>query len=1045
MDEVFVEDAGETVGEFSVDGKKKKMIRVILFLLILVIIAGVIVALIFILKKDDDDDDKDRTKTLMTDNQFIKPKNTIKQYELIELDKSKYKFILVHDPHTFTAGIEIRTNSGFNTEFADGFAHYAEHIFFEGNEKVTELDLFNLVIQFDEFINAYTWEEETVFQYFNSDYKFTTLLDYISSIIQKQKFNHTFLRTEIGVVTSEFDGYNDTFENAHEIYRENANPDHSFSQTNTGKTGNKESLGIYEDKKLEEMLRNYYRIIFNPENCVFVLYSSKSFEDMRLLAQKYFDFVLEEPTQEYIELYNNKTEALDNPLFLENSLGKIAFSNFNRDTPVLLFLFTISQKSGKVDASEILNYLFNKKEDNSLLQYLYNKNYISNFQNGIFSYIYNNHIYAFIFDLTKDGYENIDKIIEAFFATVNTLKDNQNIQDLLNNIESIKNASFINREEASTVFPDDIDNLLRNYAMFGPKNLLGNPINLTYDENRVKEILNELTPDKSFIYIDSKDKLNSKYLTSDEILFTRNYKTPYKINRISDVLLTQLNNIKTVDDYTFNLRTKNEKYTKLNELTQKPCYENKEPYKCEYNEYDQSKDESYEPYVVRNENNIVSLMKIDRSYGIPFVKGYIELIFDENEFKEFFSNTSNQISGNLLLDSFNYIFLFSDLYEGGSSISISIDEFKEDPSNKVSITFSTYNDLLEDVINYIMDFFDTPIDESTFNSMKEYLYYYNSNENGTSIDNLMYDSYDLFIRLITADTIEKAIINKENIMLSSYSDFNETFFKITKMITSIKYLTHGDISYEQSSQTTTKLSNLINKELEVNLKLSAEKKIDIPENISIIFSYKIQNEDQRQGAVLVRYEFNESLYSYMYLYSKCTYSFFFDYIRAKRGAGYHVHIMPVYIKGKYYLQIFAMGKIYSPEKMDRFINEAIIESFSFKKCLVKDVINHIKRKDSEPPFYAEEKFQNLVKSMNPEKLMNSKLKKEELNFDSIVKVVKGVLIDKPKRISILLHRGDISDDDLKNQKAELDDTYFLNTKIRNEVTEDIKYLEKFLE
>lgn len=1043
MDEVFVEDAGETVGEFSVDGKKKKMIRIILFLLILVIIAGVIIALIFILKKDDDDD-KDRTKTLMTDNQFIKPKNTIKKYELIELDKSKYKFILVHDPHTLTAGIEIKTNSGFNTEFADGFAHYAEHTFFEGNEKVTELDIFNLMLQFNEFVNAYTSEEETVFQYFGSDYTFTTLLDYISNIIQKQKFNHTYLKTEIGVVTSEFDGSNNTIMNAYEILREIANPDHSFSQTNTGKCGNKESLGIYEAEKLEEMLRNYFRIIFNPENCVFVLYSSKSLKDMRLLAQKYFDFVLEKPTQEYIELYNNKTEALDNPLFLENSLGKIAFSDLNRDTPELLILFTISQKSGKVEASEILNYLFNKKEDNSLLQYLYNKNYISNFYNEIFAYIYNYHIYYFTFDLTKDGYENIDKIIEAFFAMLNTLKDNQNIQDLLNNIESIKNASFINKEEASTAFPNDINNLIRNYAMFGPKNLLGNPINLTYDENRVKEILNELTPDKSFIYIDSKDKLNSKYLTSNEILFTRNYKTPYKINRISDDLLTSLSIIKTVDDYTFNLRTKNEKYTKLNELTQKPCYENKKPYKCEYNEYDPSKDQSYEPYVVKNENNILSLMKIDRSYGIPFVKGYIELIFDENEFKEFFSNTSNQISGSLLLNSFNYIFLFSDLYEGGSLISISYDEFKENPSNKISITFSTYNDLLEDVINYIMDFFDTPIDESTFNSMKEFLYFYNSNENGTSINNLLYDSYDLFIRFITADTIEKAIIDKENIMLSLYSDFNETFFKITKMITSIKYLTHGDISYEQSYQTTTKLSNLINKELEVKLKLATEKKIDIPENTSIIFSYKIQNEDQRQGSVLVRYEFDESLYSYMYLYSKCTRAFFFDYIRTKRGAGYQVQISTIYIKGKYYLQIFAIGKIYSPEKMDRFINEAIIESFSFKKCLVKDVINHLNRKNNQPPIYAEEKFKNLVKSMNPEKLMNSKLKEEELNFDYIVKVVKRVLIDKPKRISILLHRGDIPDDDLKNQKAELDETYFLNTNIKNEVTEDIKYLEKYL-
>ena len=69
------------------------------------------------------------------------------------------------------------------------------------------------------------------------------------------------------------------------------------------------------------MLRNYYRILFKPENCVFVLHSSKSLKEMRLYAQKYFDFKLEEPTQEYKNLYKDKEKALDNPIFLENSLG----------------------------------------------------------------------------------------------------------------------------------------------------------------------------------------------------------------------------------------------------------------------------------------------------------------------------------------------------------------------------------------------------------------------------------------------------------------------------------------------------------------------------------------------------------------------------------------------------------------------------------------------------------------------------------------------------------------------------------------------------
>ena len=161
-------------------------------MIILIIIAGGVVALVLLLKKDkgdNEDIESDRTKVLVTDNQFIKPKNTIRKYELIELEKSKYKFILIEDPKSFNGGVEIRANLGFDTEFEDGFAHFAEHIFFGGNEKVTEFDLFNLVIPFDEIIDAYTAEEETVFLGFGSIYTFSTLLESISSVIQNQKLN----------------------------------------------------------------------------------------------------------------------------------------------------------------------------------------------------------------------------------------------------------------------------------------------------------------------------------------------------------------------------------------------------------------------------------------------------------------------------------------------------------------------------------------------------------------------------------------------------------------------------------------------------------------------------------------------------------------------------------------------------------------------------------------------------------------------------------------------------------------------------------------
>jgi len=437
-DECLIREIGETAEpELQNEAIKKRQKRIKLFSVILLIAISTTVAILLFQKKMDNkkefggkETSKEKFNILFSDSQISKPLHTNKKYEVIKLKDNDYTFILVHDPKALNGGLEIRTKFGFHTEVIDGFAHYAEHIFFGGTERVSELDIFSICGQFNEFLNAYTWNEETVFQYFSSNYSYDILLDYISDIIQRPKLNQTYLETEINVVTSEFDNFNRT-ENAYlDILSMNSNPEHGFSKTTTGHIGNKQTLGNYPIEVLSNYLKNYFKTIFKPENCLFLLFTSKSIEEMRELAHKYFSFKLEEPNKEFIDIFNKNVQSLDNEVFLDGQLGKIAIFNNSRQTPILVINFPILQKV-YVESLEILNFLFNENKENSLLKFLYDKKYISNKRFYTDGYFKKYQIVTFSFHLTKEGCGNIDNIIKAFFAAINIIKeDDKKLENL---------------------------------------------------------------------------------------------------------------------------------------------------------------------------------------------------------------------------------------------------------------------------------------------------------------------------------------------------------------------------------------------------------------------------------------------------------------------------------------------------------------------------------------------------------------------------------------------------------------------------------------
>ena len=67
-----------------------------------------------------------------------------------------------------------------------------------------------------------------------------------------------------------------------------------------------------------------------------------------------------------------------------------------------------------------------------------------------------------------------------------------------------------------------------------------------------------------------------------------------------------------------------------------------------------------------------------------------------------------------------------------------------------------------------------------------------------------------------------------------------------------------------------------------------------------------------------------------------------------------------------------------------------------------------------------------------------------MNIKKIVKNVKKIFTDNFKRIAILYHRGDITEGELEEQKQQLDENYFFDSTIKNEVTDKIDYLKDYL-
>ena len=1030
------------------DNKKKKKKIILITIIILIIIFISLLLYKFIPKKNqikiNENNSPINFKIEYINEKIKKPSKTNNKYEIIKLNN--YSIILINNPITTDFGFVIYSKIGFHTDIIDGFAHFSEHIFFGGSKNNNEYNLTELITKYNGYSNAYTDEQDTAFQFTGPNFNLEKTILVLSDFIKNPEFNEDFIKNEIISVDSEFKISNNTKVVISEILRDNSNKKHPFSNTKTGHCGNKESLSKVNIKTMISYLSDYFKILFNTDNCIFSIYSSQSIDQLKSYALKYLNFSLNKPSLEFLNDFNNKYNIIKNEkLFNEDNLGKIAFVNTNREKGIVYFIFEIPIDEKYTRIFDIITFLINGNENNSLRNYLFLNNYAVNIEIELENILIKSELISIQIYLTDKGVKNYNHIIEAFFGYLNIIKKDLT-EELIENIYQIHLINFLNKEITNPELPRDVGRPIRNYILFGGENILGYPLKDHYSLENVKKYLNYIQPKNAFIIFDFPQKISINDLEKKEVKILKSLHNIYQIYNIPDKMKNKLNKITQVNNYKFSIRKINNEFTNLKSLSKKPCYEII-PIKCDYDEYNPNLKKKYLPYIIVKNNSIYSSMKIDRSYGLPIIKGFIKIYF-----KNFNKNDDYGIIFQYFFyESFKYIFLKSFLKEGGTQIQII-----EDYSSFCIFTFSTYLDLLNKVTDFILDFIKKPINEEIFNLIKEAYYYLKSENNDDQFSQYIEEVFNIFNKFISVNSSlingKYELFSIETLQNYKYENYKNKFIYYTKEISKIVYFTYGDVSYEQVIFNTNIFLNLINNKKEVNLlqpQINTSNIIELPQNISILYSSFSPNIYQSQSIILVLYELNNpNLYQYFRIYEICTQKNFFYYLRAKKGTGYQASMRIEFILGKVFLSFYAISPEYSPEELDHLVNEAILDSFNLECKNYNDVNNYFINMYNNNFISFEDKFNDLMyQILDEENFKNINLNQNQevnIKYDDVLKYVKYYLIENPKRISILYHRGDISKDEINKQIKKLDKNYSLNPSIKNELVTDINYLKKYI-
>jgi insulysin len=457
-------------------------------------------------------------------NIIEKSENDNRIYKWIEL-KNKLKVVIVRDDKNKNCGALLNINVGSIHDTLPGMAHFLEHMVFMGSKKYPNVtNFFDNVSKNGGNVNAMTSDTDTTYYFSVDTSNFLEILDMFSDFFIEPLLRKDQIDKEINAIDSE-STKNLLSESwiSVEMVKKCMFDDYPINHYTCG---TKKMLGVDNNYIL---MKEFFDKYYSANIMQLILFINDKFTDTQII-----DF-----------LHNSFEKIKNNDIIINNSYGNIIKPNqcvkyiHFKDTNKMIIVteIPIKHKSLLDNPLILLQWIFENRTENSLYDILNKKKYIiSMIFDTLFSY--NDYMIIIIeFELTEDGYKNIDDIIQIYFEYIKSIKSTKisELENIYNDIIKINKNNYqypVNNDIVDTMM--HLVNLLNNKIL--PQNLLNYLIKQASFENilpLIKDLLNNITLHNSSVIIGS-NNIKLKQYAIDDI-----YNIKYKISRLDPIKINK--------------------------------------------------------------------------------------------------------------------------------------------------------------------------------------------------------------------------------------------------------------------------------------------------------------------------------------------------------------------------------------------------------------------------------------------------------------------------------------------------------------------------
>ncbi|MCY7295862.1 insulinase family protein [Alteromonas sp. a30] len=447
-----------------------------------------------------------------------------RQYRMTE-NLGGLRVLLVHDSKATSSAISLTISAGHFQEPSDcpGLAHLLEHCLFSGCKAYPEENQINHYIESNGGqINAWTTAEMSGFNIDCQTRDFALCNHMLASMLTTPLFPEASIEKEITAIDAEFQSKrHEDQRRIQQVDKETCNPAHPYHHFSTGNRDCYQSVSI---STLREKLKTFHQQYYHAKNMCLCLISNLDLDQVQEHIIPFYDDLAP----------NGATlEAPTEPLYLPEQLGTFLHIKPIKNMRALMVSFSLPDihhwYESKPEA--LISAMLGDETRGSLLCWLQHNQWVTHLSAGGGIQGSNFKDYTINLQLTENGLNHIDDILESIFDYLRLIKEEDFPNWRFEEMKQLNQLAFDYQE-----FPKigKLATYLATQMHYYPKTMIayGEYIVTAFDKSSAQTMLSYFRPDNMRVKL-----IHPQAKTDTQSLW---YHVDYAIDTLPKELLQKL-------------------------------------------------------------------------------------------------------------------------------------------------------------------------------------------------------------------------------------------------------------------------------------------------------------------------------------------------------------------------------------------------------------------------------------------------------------------------------------------------------------------------